>query len=55
LGQFRSVLLWKMLVNFIAVWSVSLPFGIFCGHLGIFFPFWYVVPKKSGNPRVSKR
>jgi hypothetical protein len=52
LGNFRWDLQWKM-------WS----FGIFCGHLiyskaiwkilwlfGIFFPFWYVVPKKSGNP-----
>jgi hypothetical protein len=25
------------------------PFGIFCGHLKN-FPFWYVVPKESGNP-----
>jgi hypothetical protein len=20
------------------------------GHFGIFFPFWYAVPKKSGTP-----
>jgi hypothetical protein len=24
--------------------------GIFYGHLVYFSPFWYVVPKKSGNP-----
>jgi hypothetical protein len=26
------------------------PFGIFCGHFGIFFPFWYVVPRKIWQP-----
>jgi hypothetical protein len=32
-----------------AVWSISVPFGniyshfsIFCGHFGIFSPFWYI-------------
>jgi hypothetical protein len=45
--------------NFMAIWSISLLFGIFYGHLvyftaiwnillpfGIFFPFWYVAPRK---------
>jgi hypothetical protein len=41
-----------MLPNVMAFWSISLPveifYGhlvIFCGHFGIFFPFWYFVPK----------
>jgi hypothetical protein len=25
------------------------PFGIFCGHLVHFPPFWYFVPGQSGN------
>jgi hypothetical protein len=43
---------------FIAVWNILRPFdtyilrpvGIVCGYLVYFPPFWYVVPKKSGNP-----
>jgi hypothetical protein len=31
------------LVYFTAIWYILWP-------LGVFFPFWYVVPKKSGNP-----
>jgi hypothetical protein len=60
LGKFWSVLQWKMLVNFTAFWSLLRPFGIFyahlvcifCGHFGtfscfgVFFPFWYFVPRK---------
>jgi hypothetical protein len=26
------------------------PFGIFCGHLGRFLPFWYVAPSKIWQP-----
>jgi hypothetical protein len=26
------------------------PFDIFCGHFGIFFPFWYVVQRKIWQP-----
>jgi hypothetical protein len=26
------------------------PFCIFCGHFGIFFPFWYAVPRKIWQP-----
>jgi hypothetical protein len=33
-----------------AIWSILLQFRTFYGHLGIFCPFWYIVPKKSGNP-----
>jgi hypothetical protein len=24
--------------------------GIFYGHFGVFFPFWYVVPRKIWQP-----
>jgi hypothetical protein len=58
MGKFWSVLQRKMLVNFKAIWSISLPFdifyvwslGIFCGLFGIFFPFWYVAPRKIWQP-----
>jgi hypothetical protein len=58
LGKFRSVLERKMLVNFMAIWSISLPYGIFYGHLvyfvailvPIFFPFWYAVQRKIWQP-----
>jgi hypothetical protein len=26
------------------------PLGIFCGHFGIFFPFWYVAKRKIWQP-----
>jgi hypothetical protein len=51
------MLRWKMVVYFMTVWSILLPFGIFGGHLvyfwsfGTFFSvlvFWY--REKSGNP-----
>jgi hypothetical protein len=44
-------------ITYMAIWSILLPFGIFCDHFGIFYvysyifsPVRYVVPKKSGNP-----
>jgi hypothetical protein len=36
MGTFRRVLQWKILVNFIAILYILLPFGIFCGHLVYF-------------------
>jgi hypothetical protein len=48
--QFWSVLQWKMLVYFVAVWYILPPFGIFCrfyGQLAHFSPFWYAVPRKN--------
>jgi hypothetical protein len=33
-----------------AIWYILWLFGIFCGHWYIISPFWYVVPRKSGNP-----
>jgi hypothetical protein len=48
-----------MLVNFSAVWSVLQPFVMFCGHsvwlFGIFFLFWYVVPRKIWQPCSHSR
>jgi hypothetical protein len=38
------------LAYFTAVGNILWPFGIFCGHLVNFPPFWYFVPRKSGNP-----
>jgi hypothetical protein len=35
---------WKMFVNlvyFTATWNTFWSFGIFCGHFGILFAFWY--------------
>jgi uncharacterized Tic20 family protein len=47
---------WKMLAHFIAIWSILLPFGIFCGHLvhdtvvwHIFSRFGKLNQEKSGN------
>jgi hypothetical protein len=35
----------KMLVYFMAFWSILLPFGKFCGHLVNFnWTFWYIFP-----------
>jgi hypothetical protein len=60
LGKFWKVLQRKMLLHFMAIWSILRPYGIFCCHLVylkviwyIFSRFWYVVPKKSGNPAPS--
>jgi hypothetical protein len=41
-------------VYFTAKWYILCPFGAFCGHLVDFFPFWYVVPRKSGNPGFER-
>jgi hypothetical protein len=50
LGKFRSVLQRKMLVNFMDIWSISLPFGILYGHLVYFSRFGTLYKEKSGNP-----
>jgi hypothetical protein len=44
LGKFWRVLQWKMPVHFMAIWSILLPFGIFCCHLVYFTYVW------TGNP-----
>jgi hypothetical protein len=51
-GKFGWVWQWKMLAYFWAIWSILLPFGIFCSNLVnfVFSPFWYVVPRKIWQP-----
>jgi hypothetical protein len=34
------------LVYFTAIGNMLWPFGIFCGNLGYFSPFWYFGPRK---------
>jgi hypothetical protein len=61
LGKFGWVLQWKLLVYFMAIWSILRPFGIFLAIsyilwlFGIFFPFWYVPPRKIWQPCAKFR
>jgi hypothetical protein len=57
LGKFRMVLQWKMLIYFMDILSILLPFDIFYGHLVyfvviwyIFSHRWYIVPRKIWQP-----
>jgi hypothetical protein len=56
-GKFWRVLHWKLLVYFIAIWSILRQCGIFCAHLIHFIVIWYIFSRfgmlyqeKSGNP-----
>jgi hypothetical protein len=40
-------------VYFTARWYILWPFRLIYGHLVYIFPFWYVVPKKSGNSDLA--
>jgi hypothetical protein len=42
--------LYDHFVHFTAIWYISWLFGIICSHFGIFFPFWYVEPRKIWQP-----
>jgi hypothetical protein len=62
LGKLRSVLQRKMLVNFMAIRSISLPFGIFYAPLIYFVAilvyfshFGMLYQEKSGNPCQKSR
>jgi hypothetical protein len=44
LGKFWRVLRWKMLVYFMAVWSIIWPSGIFCGFLVYLTAIWHISP-----------
>jgi hypothetical protein len=44
LGKFWSVLQWHMLVNFMAMSSILLPFGLYYGLLVFFLVIWYIFP-----------
>jgi hypothetical protein len=57
LGKFWRGLQWKILVYFMAIWSILRPFDIFYGHLVHFVVIWYIFARfgllyqeKSGNP-----
>jgi hypothetical protein len=44
LGKFLRVLQWKMLVYFMAIWSICVqPIGIFYCHLVYFIVIWYTL------------
>jgi hypothetical protein len=38
----------------VVFWYILWPFGTLFGRLVCVLPFWYVVPKKSGNPDVEE-
>jgi hypothetical protein len=42
-----------MLLNFIVIWSISLPFGIYHGYLVYFSHFGMFYQEKSGNPDLK--
>jgi hypothetical protein len=44
LDKFWRVLPWKMLVYFMAIWSIFLPFGTFYGAWVYFVIVWYIFP-----------
>jgi hypothetical protein len=50
LGKFWRVLQWKILVYFTMIGNISWPFGIFCGHLVYYSPYWYFVSRKTWQP-----
>jgi hypothetical protein len=60
LGKFCSVLLWKILVYFMTIWSMLWPLEIFFDHLVYFVLIWNTFPRfvilyqeKSGNPGMD--
>jgi hypothetical protein len=62
LGKFWRVLQWKILVNFMTIWSILRPLEIFYCHLVYCVVIWYIFPRfgilyeeKSGNPAGDDR
>jgi hypothetical protein len=45
LGKFWWVLLWKILVYFMTIWSLLRPLEIFYGHLVYFVVIWFIFPR----------
>jgi hypothetical protein len=43
-------LFYDHLVYFTAIGNILWPFGIFCGNLVYFPPFWYFGPRKIWQP-----
>jgi hypothetical protein len=61
LGKFWRALDGKILIYFMAIWSILQPFGIFYDHLVQFVFIWYIFPgfgimsqEKSGNPAMKR-
>jgi hypothetical protein len=52
-GKCWRVLQCKMLVYFMAIWSILWPFGIFYGYLAYFSRFGMLYQEKSGNPYLD--
>jgi hypothetical protein len=50
LGKFWKVLQWEILACLMTIWSILLPFGLFCGNFVYFSPLWYFVPRKIWQP-----
>jgi hypothetical protein len=42
--NFWRVFQWMMMVYFMAIWYIILPFRIFCGNLVYFIFIWYIFP-----------
>jgi hypothetical protein len=38
---------------FTDIWDILWPFGTFCVHLVHFFLFWYHIPRKIWQPRMT--
>jgi hypothetical protein len=62
LGKFWRALQWKILVNFITIWSILLQLGIFYDHLVYFVVFLLyfsgsgmLYQEKSGKPGSNDR
>jgi hypothetical protein len=45
LGKFGRVLQWKILVDFMTIWSMLLLLEIFYGHFVYFVFIWYILPR----------
>jgi hypothetical protein len=65
MDKFWRALQWKMLVYFMAIWSILQLLGIFCGHLVYFVAIWYMLwlfssrfgmlsQEKSGIPAMME-
>jgi hypothetical protein len=53
-GIFWKVFEWKILLYFMVICYVLGQLGQFFPFLVHFPPFWFVVPKKSGNPVFTR-
>jgi hypothetical protein len=40
---------------FTSIGYILWPYGTFCGHFGVVFPFWYTAPRKIWQPCSCER